>query len=128
MPDGDDVSKKWPNLGDVLPSIAQAGRLDQRPVAAPNTFSGGKTSDGTWRPDQPFSGDGLKVTLRAAHGVTDPKVLKVPLRFQAPVTDDFSRAFSFPWSTYDTLRAGQRSRPMGAELLSIPVATLLMSL
>lgn len=109
-------------------TASQPGRgqvVGAKQLVASRGFSG-STSDGTWRPDQPFAGEGLKVTLRAAHGVTDPKVLKVPLRFQAPVTDDFSRAFAFPWSTYTTLRAGQRSRPMGADLLSIPVATLLM--
>lgn len=117
------MSPAWPHLGNV-----GVGRnpLDGLVTDALASVPRGRTQDGTWRPDQPFLGDGLKITLRAAHGVTDPKVLKVPLRFQAPVTEDFSRAFSHPWSTYDTLRAGQRSRPMGAELLSIPVATLLM--
>lgn len=100
------------------------------------TFSGGGLSpgaraqravDGSWRPDLPFThADGLKVTLRAAKGVTDPAVLTVPLRLQVPVTDDFRRSYQHPWSLYDTLRLGQRSRPMGAQLLELQISTLLM--
>ena len=88
---------------------------------------GTRTEDGSWRVDAPFTqGDGLKITMRRAQGVTDPKALRVPLRFQAPVTDDFRRAFAHPWARYDTLRAGQRSRPMGAELMEVPISTLLL--
>lgn len=100
------------------------------------TFTGGGLSpgaraqravDGSWRPDLPFTGsDGLKVTLRAASGVTDPKVLTVPLRLQAPVTDDLSRSYQHPWSPYDTIRLGQRSRPMGPQLLELQISTLLL--
>lgn len=82
---------------------------------------------GAWRADKPFTHvNGLKITMRRAHGVTDLDVLTVPMRFQAPVVGDFARQFGFNWSTYDTLRAGQRSRPMGNQLLELPLSTMLL--
>lgn len=114
------MSASQPGKGPVISGLGSGG-VALLPTPAQ------RASDGSWRPDAPFNGsDGLKITLRRAQGVTDADVLSVALRFQAPATDDFRRAFSHPWSRYDTLRAGQRSRPMGAELLEVPISTLLL--
>lgn len=110
------MSGPWPGWGPVVSS----------PTSVP-AAGGGSALDGSWRPDQPFLGsDGLKVTLRTSPGLTDPGVLKVPLRLQAPVTDDFQRSHAFQWSTYDTIRLGQRSRPMGMQLLELQFSTVLL--
>lgn len=83
--------------------------------------------DGTWRSRRSFNGEaGLKITMRAEKGITDDKVLKVPFRFQVPVMGDFSRPYRFNWSTYDTLRLGQRPRPQGRQLLELSIDTLLL--
>jgi hypothetical protein len=85
------------------------------------------TLDGTWRPDTPFTRhDGLKVTMRHSPGLTRRGVLAVPLRFQVPPIGDFQRPYQFNWSTYDTISAGQRSRPMGSQLLEVSFGTMLM--
>lgn len=85
------------------------------------------TLDGTWRPDSPFTrSDGLKVTMRHSRGLTRGGVLAVPLRFQVPPVGDFQRPDEFNWSTYDTVSAGQRSRPMGSQLLQLQFDTLLL--
>lgn len=87
----------------------------------------GKTTDGSWRPDQPFTSvDGLKITLRREANLTPAGVLKVPMRFQVPVLDSLPRPWRFNWSTYDTVSGGQRARPMGSQLLDLQVSTLLM--
>lgn len=86
-----------------------------------------RARDGAWRPDKPFTHeDGLKITMRREKGITTGNVLRVPFRFQAPVLDNFDRAYAFSWSTYDTLRLGQRSRPMGKQLLQLQVNTMLL--
>lgn len=107
---------------------------DERPVvigqsAQPvtGTALGGRTSDGSWRPDTPFaSASGLKLTMRRAENLTPSGVLVSPLRFQVPLMNEFGRAHRFNWSTLDTLSAGQRSRPMGAQLLELSMETMLM--
>lgn len=109
-----------------------ASRPGRGPIATTGTLAlkrarARRLHDGTWRPDRPFTHeDGLKITLRRAHGITDPGVLRVPLRLQAPVTGDFARDRGHPWSTYDTLRAGERSRPMGPKLLELPISSVLL--
>lgn len=112
-----------PNLGPVTGDIAigDAGLtgLSKRSVQ--------RTRDGSWRPDKPFlSGDGLKLTMRRAAGLTPEDVLRVPLRFQVPPTGDLSRSYHFNWSTWDTISAGQQARPGGRQLLELSIDTLLM--
>jgi hypothetical protein len=87
----------------------------------------GNTTDGSWRPDTPFlTSDGLKVTLRRAAHLTPNGILKTPMRFQVPPMGDFGRPRQYNWSTFDTIAAGQHSRPMGAQLEQIAVDTMLM--
>jgi len=75
------------------------------------------SADGSWRPDVPFdTQEGIRVTLRAEKGVTDPDYLKVPFRFQCPPLSAFTRPLSVPWPTFETLSAMERSRPQGAAL------------
>lgn len=89
--------------------------------------SRGKTTDGSWRPDTPFStNDGLKVTMRRAANLTPAGILKVPFRFQTPPLGDLARDHRFSWSTFDTVSGGQRARPMGAQLLEQPIDVMLM--
>jgi hypothetical protein len=83
--------------------------------------------DGTWRPHHRFDrNQGLRMMLRRAHGITSNRVLKRPLRFQCAITGEFTRDRQHPWSTFDTVSDGQRSRPMGRQLLELPVSTLLL--
>lgn len=87
----------------------------------------GRTSDGSWRPDTPFStNDGLKITMRRAANLTPSGILRVPMRFQTPPLGDLARDYGFQWSTFDTVSGGQRARPMGAQLLEQPIDVMLM--
>jgi hypothetical protein len=114
------------------PGRGQVGQID--PVTggsgAPTDIAAARAQrrhDGTWRPDKPYENDnGLRITMRRAPGITDPDVLKVPMRFQAPIVGDLVRQFGFNWATYDTLRLGQRARPMGRQLLELPISTMLL--
>lgn len=81
---------------------------------------------GEWRDAGDFEGAGLKVTLRRAKGLTDPRVLKVPLRFQVPPLGDLAREWSYEWAKFTTLRKGERSRPQGSPLQTLDVSTMLM--
>lgn len=104
--------------------ITTAAQLAAADAAAQRTAN----RNGSWRPDQGFSGDhGIRITLRKERGVTTGDVLRVPFRFPVPVMDDFSRGHTFNWSTYDTLRLGQRSRPDGKQLLILPLDTMFPS-
>jgi hypothetical protein len=107
------------NQGPVVISDA-AQPSSRRPAAAT------RLHDGSWRTDDHFVGHGLRITLRRAHGVTSPDVLRVPLRMQAPVVGDLVIDDSFNWTTYDTLRLGQRLRRMGQQLRELPVSTMLL--
>lgn len=108
-----------PRLGDVVPqSLGFPGS---------GLIPTGRTRDGSWRPDRPFSSaDGLRVTMRRAAGLTPKGILTVPLRFQVPPMGDFRRPYRFSWSTFDTVSGGQHSRPMGAQLLEVQIDTMLL--
>lgn len=108
-----------PRLGDVVPASEGFRGIPAITV--------GRTRDGSWRPDRPFSSsDGLRVTMRRAAGLTPKGVLTVPMRFQVPPLGDFRRPYRFNWATFDTVSAGQHSRPMGAQLLEIQIDTMLL--
>lgn len=92
----------------------------------PHASRRGKTTDGSWRPDVGFHGEGVKITLRRAAGLTPKDALTVPLRLQVPVMNDLQRAYQFNWSTIDTLSDGQHARPMGPQLLQPQIDTMLM--
>lgn len=84
-------------------------------------------ASGKWRPNHRFaSSGGLKLTMRAEPHLTDPLRLRVPLRFQTPSIGDLARPEDFNHATYDTLAAGQRSRPMGDQLQQVSVQTMLL--
>lgn len=86
----------------------------------------GRIHTGEWRPDADYRGvPGIKVTLRRARGYTDADVLKVPLRFQTPVTGDLQRHYSVPTSKFQTLRVGSRSRSIGPDLMTLQVSVIL---
>lgn len=111
-----------PRIGEVVP-----GGIANLPGALPSLARSGRTRDGSWRPDTPFSSnEGLRVTMRRAAGLTPKGVLHVPLRFQVPPLGDHRRPYRFQWATFDTVSHGQHSRPMGPQLLEIQIDTLLL--
>jgi hypothetical protein len=112
-----------PGFGPVTDDVVFGASV----LAALNAGTSRRTRDGSWRPDKPFlTGDGLKVTMRRAAGLTPEDVLTVPLRFQVPPTGDLARAYHFSWGTWDTVSAGQQARPGGRQLLEVSIDTLLM--
>lgn len=119
------MAAKKPHRGDTI-SIGStvAGGL---PADFKKPPLKGTTKNGLWRPDAQFTrGDGLKVTLRNERGLTDRDVLRVPFRFQVPPTGDFQRPYRVSYSTYDTLRLGQRPRLQGRQLLEISLDTMFL--
>jgi hypothetical protein len=113
-----------------MASRPNSGRVG--PIASINPPPGARrpnarTEDGTWRPRTPFrSNVGLRITMSRASGLTPDGVLHIPLRFQVPALNDLRRSYQANWATYDTVSGGQRSRPMGAQLLSLQVDTMLL--
>jgi hypothetical protein len=76
---------------------------------------------------EPFpNGGGLRVSMSRIPGMTGPKLLRTPFLFQCPPSESFSRSFAFSHSDYDTLRAGQQSRPVGMQLRTITFDTLFL--
>lgn len=93
--------------------------LTGRPVKGVTNYTIGKRphrTDGTSRTDEPFLKDGIHITLRAEKGLTNPKFLVTPFRFQCPPLNQFDRPLSVPWPVFETLSADERSRPQGAAL------------
>jgi len=110
------MAAKRPNKGSVAPSSAALKRAKTT-----------RARDGAWRPDKPFTHeDGVKITMRRERGITTGNVLRVPFRFQVPPLDNLDRPFAFDWSTYTTLRLGERSRPMGRKLRQLQISTMLL--
>lgn len=102
-------------------AVAVAGTVALRRAKA------ARSKNGRWRPDRPFDhDDGIKITMRRERGVTEGDVLRVPFRFQVPSLGELTRSYRYQWSTYDTLSLGQRSRPIGQQLLELSVNTMLL--
>jgi hypothetical protein len=82
---------------------------------------------GTYRPRKRFEGtEGLQVTLRRVKGVTRNGALLVPFRFQVPPINEFARQWHHEWTKYGTLRMGERARPQGTTLKSLPFSTIFL--
>lgn len=69
---------------------------------------------------------GMRVQLQAIPGVTKRGLLRHKYRFQMPPTDTFTRSLSHAHSDFDTIRAGQFSRPVGRQLETVSFSTLVM--
>lgn len=69
------------------------------------------------------AGEGLKVTLSRSR-FTRRGLLAVPFRFQVPPLDEFTVGHSFNWSDYETISAGQFSRPGGRQLRTVSFQTM----
>jgi hypothetical protein len=59
-------------------------------------------------------------------GLTAPGLLKAPLYLQCPPLESFSTGYAFSHADYDTVRAGQHSRPAGKQLRTVQFQTLLV--
>lgn len=70
------------------------------------------------------AGDGLKIILRGVPNLTDPDVLDSPFFFQSPPIDNFTWTASHTHDDYDTINAGQFSRPSSRQLKSTSFSTL----
>jgi hypothetical protein len=104
-------------ISNTLVGADKAGGTQQGPDAA---------HSGAWRPNMDFEGEGLKVTMRRAKGLTPPGILAVPMRLQVPPLGDLSREWSFEYAKFTTLRKGERSRPQGPPLQTLSISTMLM--
>lgn len=120
------AAAKRPNRGQVSGPIS--GTTSASALAAARARGRrDAVRNGSWRPDRRFAGaDGIKISLRHEKGVTTGDVLRVPMRFQGPVLNDFARPYLFNWATFSTLRLGERSRPDGRQLLAPSIDTILM--
>jgi hypothetical protein len=109
--------------GDVLFDPLAPGAKDARATQ----IQKGRFHNGTWRANHGFdSSHGVRITMSREHGITKGEVLLVPFRFQVPAMNDLQRPYEYNWSTYDTIRVGQRSRPMGRQLMQLQVDTMLL--
>lgn len=80
-------------------------------------------SDVRHSPDTPL-GPGLVVILRQIRGLTEKGLLPTPFVFQAAPLEEFTRQSSYSHSEYETLRAGQHSRPAGRALEQTSFGTI----
>lgn len=69
---------------------------------------------------------GMHVELAHAKGHTKPGLLRLPYRFQVPPTDEFTRQLSYAHTDFDTVRAGQHSRPQSRQLQTVSFQTLVV--
>lgn len=69
---------------------------------------------------------GMHVELAAAKGYTRPGLLKLPYRFQVPPTEAFTRQLAYAHTDFDTVRAGQHSRPQARQLQVVSFQTLVV--
>jgi len=89
--------------------------------------SAGAIRSGTYRPDRDFQGvDGIRVALHRVKGLTAANTLLVPFRFQVPILNNFEREDGFEHAKYRTLRLGERSRPDGTTLRTVPISTMFL--
>lgn len=104
----------------------EIGKPKLEPVTHTNPHRG-SIKNGLWRPDARFHARfGLRITMRREHGVTKGEVLQVPFRFQVPAMGNFVRQYQYNWSTFDTVRVGQKSRPDGRQLLVLQINTMFL--
>ena len=117
-----------PNLGAVAASAAAAVAAENAAQSRLSSRARGSYRTGGWRIDRGFDRKfGVRIVMRREHGVTKDQVLTVPMRFQTPTLNQLQRSYQFNWETYSTIRAGQKSRPDGRQLLTLDIDTLLMN-
>jgi len=69
---------------------------------------------------------GLSVTLSRIPGITSPKLLKKPYRFQVAPLDEFGWDHSYNWIDYDTVTKGQFTRDGGRVLRTLSISSLVV--
>lgn len=95
------------------------------PERDPSRNPSAPTASGGWRPDEPFKPvEGVKITIKRARGLTPQGILRVPFRFQSPVTDELRRRWTHDFSTYTTISGGEQARDGGAQLDRLDLATM----
>lgn len=106
------MSVEVPGLGQISGETAPTG------IATSDYF------DSDERPEFVARQDGLAVVLARIPGLTRKDVLKTKYTFTVPPLNSFSRTRSHSHQEYDTIGAGQFSRPGGKELVSIQFETM----
>jgi hypothetical protein len=99
-------------------------------VSAPKA-PGGASGTIWYRPDTPFSGDGVRVMLSREEGFTPQGKLRVPFRFQLPPHETISRGAAYAWSNFDALDTDEgvveRTRPGGPRLRTVSLKTMFLA-
>lgn len=104
--------------------VPHLGRTEhgKKPATKPKPTA---STAGGYRGSAGFTGaDGARITLSAVKGLTPSKFLTTPFRFQCPPLNELERALVAPWPVFETLSAGERSRPQGAALEVWTIETL----
>lgn len=70
---------------------------------------------------------GLRVRLVADDQMTAPGILDEEFVFPVPPLNEFSRSLTYDWNDYQTIAAGQFSRPTGMALQTCAIDTLLIA-
>jgi hypothetical protein len=83
---------------------------------APTARSKGSTRDGSYRPNRPFRGEGMQVTLRRVKGQTRAGFLAHPFRFQTGPLDTLTREGERGWDTYTAIEDGEFPFSSGKKL------------
>lgn len=104
-----------PGLGEVEDASAPIG------IATSDYF------DQDERPEFIAREDGLRIILERIPGLTKKGVLSTRYLFTVPPLNNFSRTRSHSHTEYETLSAGQFSRPGGRELMAIQFETMFVA-
>lgn len=70
---------------------------------------------------------GTRIKLSREDGLTKPGLLKEEFQFPAPPLDELAITGAFSWGDYDTLAAGQFSRPASMQLKTVSFDTIFVA-
>lgn len=77
---------------------------------------------------EPYSKNpGMRVTLKADNQLTKKGTLDEPFVLPVPPLDTLQRSLTYEWSDYQTIAAGQFSRPTGMDLQTLAFDTILLA-